>query len=415
MNIQSLYGNEKGSVMDEYGRPESMDYIADKEQFSSSNIEFSYCLNVVSSAASCEYRIQPKVVKTKIRYHFQLGHNPQQALNYLQSEKFDNITKKVLRTCIITSTPLKKETILKAKRMPESLIIDATYKSNAHKQAFINIVGASSVVSRNLDSLATLEIVGAWVIEEQTYNYAWALNCLKETVWPASLDQQTPLPSVLQQTVEIQQKSACHHATTDHERATRFHEAYIIDVAYGTNSLKMPLICVYGVSSLGRQTLKTFPITFAWVANEREEAYSWSLKTLDNVLGEVPKETIVIPTAKLCRIFEKWKQNKDLFVNEVERIKLKNYYEIEWKLHLEKWAAIYTSKLQRMRCTTTQRADSDHSALKKGMFAVQPLQMSFEEINDYIEKLGRGFNDLQQKEKSKQSGWTACTNEFFAS
>lgn len=34
------------------------------------------------------------------------------------------------------------------------------------------------------------------------------------------------------------------------------------------------------------------------------------------------------------------------------------------------------------------------------MFAVQPLQMSFEKINDYIEKLERDFNDLQQKEKS---------------
>ncbi|ORE03992.1 hypothetical protein BCV72DRAFT_264225 [Rhizopus microsporus var. microsporus] len=34
------------------------------------------------------------------------------------------------------------------------------------------------------------------------------------------------------------------------------------------------------------------------------------------------------------------------------------------------------------------------------MFAVQPLQMSFEKINDHIEKLERDFNDLQQKEKS---------------
>lgn len=34
------------------------------------------------------------------------------------------------------------------------------------------------------------------------------------------------------------------------------------------------------------------------------------------------------------------------------------------------------------------------------MFAVQPLQMSFEKINDYIERLERDFNGLQQKEKS---------------
>lgn len=44
-----------------------------------------------------EYRIQPEVVKAKIRDLFQLGHNPQQVLNYLQSEKIDNITKKDLK------------------------------------------------------------------------------------------------------------------------------------------------------------------------------------------------------------------------------------------------------------------------------------------------------------------------------
>ncbi|CEG82099.1 hypothetical protein RMATCC62417_16221 [Rhizopus microsporus] len=33
MNIQFLFENGKGSVVDKYGRPEQMDYIADEEQF----------------------------------------------------------------------------------------------------------------------------------------------------------------------------------------------------------------------------------------------------------------------------------------------------------------------------------------------------------------------------------------------
>jgi hypothetical protein len=33
MNIQFLFENGKGSVVDEYGRPEPMDYIVDEEQF----------------------------------------------------------------------------------------------------------------------------------------------------------------------------------------------------------------------------------------------------------------------------------------------------------------------------------------------------------------------------------------------
>lgn len=51
-----------------------------------------------------------------------------------------------------------EEAILEARRMSESLILDATYKSNAHRLAFINIVGTSNVVSRKLGSLATFEI-----------------------------------------------------------------------------------------------------------------------------------------------------------------------------------------------------------------------------------------------------------------
>lgn len=33
MNVQLLYENGKGSVADEYGRPEPMDYIINEKQF----------------------------------------------------------------------------------------------------------------------------------------------------------------------------------------------------------------------------------------------------------------------------------------------------------------------------------------------------------------------------------------------
>ncbi|CEI89324.1 hypothetical protein RMCBS344292_03687 [Rhizopus microsporus] len=33
MNIQFLFENGEGSAVDEYGRPEPMDYIVDEEQF----------------------------------------------------------------------------------------------------------------------------------------------------------------------------------------------------------------------------------------------------------------------------------------------------------------------------------------------------------------------------------------------
>lgn len=55
MTIEFLYENGKGSVVDEYDRPEPMDSIpmdsiVDEEQFSSWNIELSY--TIFSSTAS---------------------------------------------------------------------------------------------------------------------------------------------------------------------------------------------------------------------------------------------------------------------------------------------------------------------------------------------------------------------------
>ena len=237
-------------------------------------------------------------------------------------------------------------------------------------------------------------------------------------------------------------------------RSIRFPETYLIDATYGTNNLKMPLICVYGVSNVGLKSLKTFPVAFAWVSSEKEEIYSWFLQTLQINLNGISEDTVFVtdkctalmnqldkqfPETKkmLCRwhllnnldknctlslfkkehhgIKEEFKsfvkkimyspeykdyvenvrkirsilENKNLFVCEEERIRFKKYYENEWILHLEKWAALYTSKLQHMDCTTTQRAESGHSALKKGMISLQSLDRTFDSINEYLEAVER--------------------------
>lgn len=81
--------------------------------------------------------------------------------------------------------------------MPESLIIDATYKLNAHKLVFVDIVGTSNVMSKKHGTLATFEIAGAWIREEHTYCYEWVLTCLQDTIWPTSLEAKIRLPSVI--------------------------------------------------------------------------------------------------------------------------------------------------------------------------------------------------------------------------
>jgi transposase len=62
MNIQFLYENGKGSVVDEYGRPEPMDYIVDEEQF---------CLKTLSSHT--QYLAQQPLEGDKATESMQVG------------------------------------------------------------------------------------------------------------------------------------------------------------------------------------------------------------------------------------------------------------------------------------------------------------------------------------------------------
>jgi hypothetical protein len=81
-----------------------------------------------------------------------------------------------------------EESIKETRVKPECVIIDATYKTNSSKLTFINIVGtcnASSVTAETRNHLQTFAIAGAWVSNELETSYKWALEQLKEAVWPS--------------------------------------------------------------------------------------------------------------------------------------------------------------------------------------------------------------------------------------
>ncbi|KAI8052566.1 uncharacterized protein B0P05DRAFT_641493 [Gilbertella persicaria] len=73
------------------------------------------------------------------------------------------------------------------------------------------------------------------------------------------------------------------------ERTARFSEVVIIDATYGTDNLKMPLICAYGVSDVGRPNLVTFPIAFALFSNQNTETYLWFLQNLKGLSSTLRK------------------------------------------------------------------------------------------------------------------------------
>ncbi|KAG0817207.1 hypothetical protein G6F18_008281 [Rhizopus arrhizus] len=69
MNIQFLFENGKGSVVDEYGRPEPMDYIVDEEQFRletlSSHIQYLAQLSLESEKGIEAMQVEREVVKPR--------------------------------------------------------------------------------------------------------------------------------------------------------------------------------------------------------------------------------------------------------------------------------------------------------------------------------------------------------------
>lgn len=98
-----------------------------------------------------------------------------------------------------------KDAIKDARRWPEAIIIDATYKTNAHKLSLINIVGTSNVSSiKNSNCFQTFAIAAAFVNSETEAGYTWVLGELREAIWPSGWKHR--LPSIF---------------VTDNERALR--------------------------------------------------------------------------------------------------------------------------------------------------------------------------------------------------
>lgn len=77
------------------------------------------------------------------------------------------------------------------------------------------------------------------------------------------------------------------------------------------------------------------------------------------------------------------------------------YYSDEWEKFTERWAGYITCNYKHFGCTTTQRAESGHAVIKKGMFSLQPLDLSFDTIHSNLQNYERGYNDIQRKEKNE--------------
>lgn len=93
---------------------------------------------------------------------------------------------------------IRDSAIKELRKLPKSVVVDATYKSNCHLYALVNFVIAGTVASRERpQQLATIPVAAAWMERETKSNYKWTLEQLREIVWPSGpAAQQFDLPSV---------------------------------------------------------------------------------------------------------------------------------------------------------------------------------------------------------------------------
>ncbi|KAG2199586.1 hypothetical protein INT47_012186, partial [Mucor saturninus] len=91
---------------------------------------------------------------------------------------------------------IHEKAIEEARRWPEAITIDATYKTNAHKLSLVNIVGTSNASSiKGGNRLQTFAVAAAFVSNETEQTYNWILQELREAVWP--IETNFNLPSVI--------------------------------------------------------------------------------------------------------------------------------------------------------------------------------------------------------------------------
>ncbi|KAG2191681.1 hypothetical protein INT47_005998 [Mucor saturninus] len=228
-------------------------------------------------------------------------------------------------------------------------------------------------------------------------------------------------------------------------------EVFIMDATYKTNNLGMPLISIQSVSHVGGNSLMSTPIAYAFVANEKIETYVWFLKSFKQAIFSCSREGIdpifvidkcsvlmnaidqVFPNSKtmLCTWHMNQNFNKELshifiksedkqkcieliremivsytedefndacrkykviatnnsFLQDCSSQKAQVYLESNWLVCKDKWAGYITRMYNHFGCTTSQRVEGIHSALKSGSTSTRlDLLSSFDEVDKYVNR-----------------------------
>lgn len=184
--------------------------------------------------------------------------------------------------------------------------------------------------------------------------------------------------------------------------------------------MKMPLISVYGVHSLGSDKLMSFPIAYAFVFDEKESTYEWFLMQLKSVLDYNAEEAPVFATDKctalmnaLNTIFPDSKKTLCIWhmMNNVRDNILRSYS------HLEYDKELCIKKIERMINAETLR---DFEELEDELMEL-PLDPKV--VTDYFEAIEQDMDKIKGTNKALayygnhiipyKEKWAGYTTRFY--
>ncbi|XP_057425864.1 uncharacterized protein LOC130719248 [Lotus japonicus] len=151
-----------------------------------------------------------------------------------------------------------------------------------------------------------------------------------------------------------------------------FSHVVIMDCTYKTNRYQIPLLEMVGLTSTGL----TFSIAFCYIVREHTIDYVWALECMKSLIADDARLPQVIGFTEClmenwkCLIYaetveqfdEEWKEMCVMCKDFPDFI---SYISTTWLKHKEKFVSAWTNSVLHFGTTTSNRAESAHSTLKR--------------------------------------------------
>ncbi|KAG2195514.1 hypothetical protein INT47_002710, partial [Mucor saturninus] len=252
---------------------------------------------------------------------------------------------------------IHEKAISEARRWPEAITIDATYKTNAHKMSLVNIVGTSNASSvKGGNRLQTFAVAAAFVNSETEGTYQWILEELREAVWPT--ETSFKLPSVI---------------VTDNEQALR----NAIETVFPESQHLLCSWHLWNTMSTKLAIGKIASVEYNLRIAEAESEFKAMMNSSDLTSFQKASDHF----QQIITTVGYFKENEQIALSYLRDVLMKED-------EMKRWAGFYANQHVHMGNRTSGRAESFHSGLKKALGSQSASRMSLttKRMHAYYEK-----------------------------